>query len=1016
MKKNVFAIFLAVTLVAVLLCVVAPGVKAEDSDLIYLGEDGIVTITAENQNKILDLKGHKTATVKFEVSAELKVIDTSFMLANGDLDLTGDSAGVLTVVNAENVNGTVASVSQYGDYRYLAVSNAGTYSFHPFNMAISRRGINVVSKTVSLEAMFIANNVVREMITDFGVYKLDGDATGAFSAKKTFDKKNGVVAGYDLANSLDAEMLNVTRNFCAYIKIGDMLIKGNQKVEVTPAKVLDGVNKAYADGKYSGEEKALAVKLFNENADLQQYLQAMAIFAPGGNWDLTNQHNGVITLTEKGTGSVNISTVGSNYRDAAITVKDFAPSYNADGQGNFEMQIRFTFANGKYYQLRLHNTDKNSQSGKYKIQNMDGITKIGSASGWKWLVDLTTAQVNKLLTEGVQFRVALVDTYAVMLIDGVQMATYDLSSEFAAAGIAADAPAKIRFTLGGNNNQKDIEMPFVLGEEPAYAKVQTAGSIANGKVSTNKTITAWAQGKDYKTISDKAVVLAGQTVTLTSTPNSGYAQKLYINGQPLLLDYNTGKYSIVAEAGKTYEISGSFVPAVKWFSTADWNVSNQGHGLAYAPAHGLNAEGKQIEATGDLVPEKGSTSGMSVLVTDPSRGTQQNYAIVLKILFKDGRKAEVRLINEKADGKYRLQTLGNNVLGNWNTHYNLTDAENQAIMNGDGVWYGMTLNGATLCMRINDNVVKVVDLSANGITSLDQVDQVKLTAYNFGHAVEIPYIIHPLTIEKPPVEEDDVVLNIPTFANGSVVAKKASYKVGETVSLIITPTNGYSQKLYINGEPLMLDWKTSTYSFVAEEGKTYAITGSFEKSYNIAFSDANRWDSVNQAHGVLNTYYPNNNDSWFVDIKGEYKSIEVNAQNLWEIDKSYEGIANGGGFRIVLRMNLDNGKNYAFSIWIDTIKRYCYNHFGGGSSATGWGGAWCLVGDKNADAMAALNGAGAKFKLERIDGNHMQITLNGTVLETYTIPDVTEANKVVSVGIQHNGNKGEYLEIPFEVK
>jgi hypothetical protein len=242
---------------------VAPSVKAEDSDLIYLGEGGAVTITAENQNKILGLKGNKNAMVEFEVSAELKVIDTSFMLANGGLDLTGDNAGVLTVVNAENVYGTVASVSQYGDYRYLAVSNAGTYSFHPFNMAISRRGINVVSKTVSLEAMFIANNVVREMITDFGVYKLDDEKAGAYSAQKAFDKKNGVVAGYDLANSLDAEMLNETRNFCAYIMIGDVLIQGNQKVEVTPATVLADVNKAYADGKYSGEEKALTVKAKN---------------------------------------------------------------------------------------------------------------------------------------------------------------------------------------------------------------------------------------------------------------------------------------------------------------------------------------------------------------------------------------------------------------------------------------------------------------------------------------------------------------------------------------------------------------------------------------------------------------------------------------------------------------------------------------------------------------------------------------------------------------------------------
>ena len=137
----------------------------------------------------------------------------------------------------------------------------------------------------------------------------------------------------------------------------------------------------------------------------------------------------------------------------------------------------------------------------------------------------------------------------------------------------------------------------------------------------------------------------------------------------------------------------------------------------------------------------------------------------------------------------------------------------------------------------------------------------------------------------------------------------------------------------------MLPWKTNTYSFVATE-KNYEITGSFEKSLNTNASDAGRWDAANQAHGVLTSYYPNHNDSWYMDIMGEYSSITINAKNYWPIEQSYEGISNGGGFRVVLRMALDNGKNYAFSIWIDTGKQYAYNHFGGGSSATGWGGAW----------------------------------------------------------------------------
>jgi ABC-type Mn2+/Zn2+ transport system ATPase subunit len=294
---------------------------------------------------------------------------------------------------------------------------------------------------------------------------------------------------------------------------------------------------------------------------------------------------------------------------------------------------------------------------------------------------------------------------------------------------------------------------------------------------------------------------------------------------------------------------------------------------------------------------------------------------------------------------------------------------------------------------------------------------------NQGEEIRIPFTVT-VPVEEPPVVEPPVVeppvgevveLKIPVLANGTVTAAKANYVIGETVKLTVTPNSGYAQKLFINGEPLLLDWKSNTYSFVATE-ESYEITGSFEKSLNAVASDSGRWDTANQAHGLLTANYPNNNDSWYMDIQGNYSSIAINAKNYLPVEQSYEGIANGGGFRVVLRMTLDNGKIYAFSIWIDTSMRYAYNHFGAGGSVTGWGGAWCAIADKNPGAAIALNGTGAEFKLERIDGNHMQITLNGTVLETYTIEGVTETNKVVSVGISHYGNKDNVVEIPFEVK
>ena len=266
--------------------------------------------------------------------------------------------------------------------------------------------------------------------------------------------------------------------------------------------------------------------------------------------------------------------------------------------------------------------------------------------------------------------------------------------------------------------------------------------------------------------------------------------------------------------------------------------------------------------------------------------------------------------------------------------------------------------------------------------------------------------------------KEAITLTIPTFENGSVTADKKNYAIGDTVKLTINPEFECAQKLYINDEPIILGWNTNVYSFVAEED-TYVISGSFEPAMNMAAGDETRWDYINQAHGIVTTYYPNNNDAWWFKVNGNYSSFSINAKNYREVANSYE---NGpdGGWRIALFMQLDNGEYYAFSMWIDANHKYAYNHFGGKiagekDSITTWGGAWHDLAVTNAEATAALNGDGAEFKLERIDGNHIRVSFGGIVLETYEIAGVTAENKVVSVGLHHWGNKGAYVDIPFAV-
>jgi hypothetical protein len=312
----------------------------------------------------------------------------------------------------------------------------------------------------------------------------------------------------------------------------------------------------------------------------------------------------------------------------------------------------------------------------------------------------------------------------------------------------------------------------------------------------------------------------------------------------------------------------------------------------------------------------------------------------------------------------------------------------------------MIRQGTKLYLLIDNKVVKEIDLSSKGITADTVLEQVKIQAYNFGYAVDIPYMF---------LKNEDVAgtVTIPTLANGTVTA----YKKGNVVLLEVAPASGYSQKLYINGEPLMLGWNTNGYTFVAEEGKTYEITGSFEKSANVAALDAGRWDYANQAHGVLNTYYPSNEDAWWVEVFGEYESVSVKTKNYLTREESMDNDPAGHvGYSVALRFTIA-GKTYAFRIYNDK-GTYAYSRSGASGSVTGWG-SWKRLDDA---AVAAIGGDGVDFKLERTGANTLTISVNGVVVDTYTIDGVTEADKVTAVGIAHYGNKGARVEIPFEVK
>ena len=678
-------------------------------------------------------------------------------------------------------------------------------------------------------------------------------------------------------------------------------------------------------------------------------------------WNLINEAHGVAYAPAHTDGtqrSGDLVPAKGLYNSVSVLAKD--ASFGE--QKEFAIVLKIQLTDGKKCEVRLIDRDDN---GKYCLQAMGD-----SFSSWNTLYWLTDAENAAVLNgDGVWYNMHRYGTTVYLHINGKVVAEIDM----AAKGVTAETEIdQLKIQTYNFGYAAEIPYEFKMAVPEVEVKLPT---VENG------TVTA-----------DKESYVLGDTVTLTVTPNKNFAQKLYIDGQPLMLDYATGQYSFVATK-RAYEITGSFEPTIGWFWTSEWNLSNQAHGIIHAPA-----ETGHDQRTGDLVPTVGACDGVSVLFKDVTGGAQKEFAMVLKMHFAGGLKAEVRLLDRDDNGKYCLQAMGDSFSG-WNTLYWLSAAENEAVVHGDGVWYSMTREGEKLYLHINGHIVKEINISDKGLTADTALEQVKVQIYNFRNAVDIPYIFRM-------AESAAVEVNIPTMENGTVTANKESFKEGDVVILNIAPDAGYTQKLYINGKPLMLDWKKTSYSFIATES-VYEITGSFEPVPTVTPGDGNRWDANNYGHGVLNAYYPANSDSWWIDISGEYYSFAVIARNALPVEDTMDGVDGSVGFATVLRVKMDNGKSYTFRIYNDK-GTYAYQECQISGAATNWAN-W-----KNIHHLAdRINGEGVELKLVRSGINKLTLYVDGVVMQTYTMEGVTAANKMVSVGVQQNGNKGEYVAIPF---
>ena len=251
MKRNLFAIFLAMALVVALVFVVAPSAKAEAVAFV----DGMTI----SENTTIDLAG-QSGTINVAEGVKLSVIDSK------NTGISGEGAGKL-IVNGEV---EVEAVDETGR-RFLAVPNDdGSYSFHPFYLTIKQVGINTNEAALCLQAMFVTNEVAQEAITTGILYGENAESlTSAAGTYGAFSFENGVMyAYYDLIGSLaDESAMNAERAFQAYIKVGDATVTSKTVATVSPKAILERMNNDISA--FTETQRAKMVAMIAKNSQLE---------------------------------------------------------------------------------------------------------------------------------------------------------------------------------------------------------------------------------------------------------------------------------------------------------------------------------------------------------------------------------------------------------------------------------------------------------------------------------------------------------------------------------------------------------------------------------------------------------------------------------------------------------------------------------------------------------------------------------------------------------------------------
>ncbi len=425
-------------------------------------------------------------------------------------------------------------------------------------------------------------------------------------------------------------------------------------------------------------------------------------------WDVSQQKHGRISVKGVDNDTGWLEAVNSNYKEISI-------HYTAVKEDTFEqaLSFRLMFSNGKTSRFRLICDDKNNYS-LFRLQHMGDNDNMVTGTGWGNIYRLTTAQNAKLYTDGCTITVRVMGNDLVFFLDGVRVATYDLSD----------------YGLSG------------LTFKPSLRSYNAAGVVTPMTFSLSQSSLSCSLDADTSKVrvaASPANYLPGESVKLTLTAKPGYKLTgLKVDGAEVTLSGNTYTFTTTKDQHKIEPICDA---EAVWNSATNWNISNQTAGVLKVTMPAPNANGES-DSTGINTKGNNLREFYITAACEPENVAKESLSYQFRVDLTGGKKLRFRFINGRDNGNtFIIQKLGNsdNLLcssaSDWGTIAVFPAELSAKALAGEEMTYGMKLDGNKVLFMVNGQCLATVDLSSQNIAQ--QTFALNLRIYTKGYTPEI---------------------------------------------------------------------------------------------------------------------------------------------------------------------------------------------------------------------------------------------------------------------------------------